>query len=49
MRGSPHCGLVMADLDATFAGQPDTSAQAIVGNRTLIIEPTKTAVNAVIN
>lgn len=44
-----HTIRVMADLDATFAGQPDTSAEAIVGNRTLIIEPTKTAVNAVIN
>jgi hypothetical protein len=43
-----HTIRVMADLDATAAGQPDTTAEAIVGNRTLIIEPTKTAVNAVI-
>jgi hypothetical protein len=44
-----HTIRVLANLTATAAGQGDTTAQALVGNRTLIVEPTKTAVNAVIS
>lgn len=44
-----HTIRVLANLTAVAMGQMDTTAQALVGNRTLIVEPTKTAVNAVVS